>query len=30
KKVAHVIIQEKCTKCGICYSVCPFDAIKKV
>jgi Fe-S-cluster-containing hydrogenase component 2 len=25
----YVIDQEKCTKCGICFQVCPFKAIKK-
>jgi NADH:ubiquinone oxidoreductase subunit F (NADH-binding)/(2Fe-2S) ferredoxin len=27
KKKPHIIIQEKCTKCGICYDVCKFDAV---
>jgi len=26
-KALHVIAQEKCTKCGICRSVCKFDAV---
>ncbi len=25
---AHRIIQEKCTKCGVCYEVCNFGAVK--
>jgi Na+-translocating ferredoxin:NAD+ oxidoreductase RNF subunit RnfB len=24
---AHVIEEDKCTKCGICKSVCKFDAV---
>jgi len=28
-KKSHFINQEICTKCGICYNVCKFDAIKK-
>jgi NADH:ubiquinone oxidoreductase subunit F (NADH-binding)/(2Fe-2S) ferredoxin/Pyruvate/2-oxoacid:ferredoxin oxidoreductase delta subunit len=28
KKQAHIIQQEKCIKCGICYDGCKFDAIK--
>jgi MinD superfamily P-loop ATPase len=24
------IVPAKCTKCGICYEVCKFDAIAKV
>ncbi len=27
KKKPHVIDQEKCIKCGICYDGCKFDAI---
>lgn len=27
-KKAHVIDQDKCGKCGICYDVCNFDAIQ--
>ena len=28
KKTPHVLDQEKCIKCGICYEACKFDAIK--
>ena len=30
-KKAHIIIQEKCNKCGICYEICPekFGAVVK-
>ncbi len=28
KKEAHTITQDQCIKCGICYEVCKFDAIK--
>ncbi|MCK4695422.1 MAG: 4Fe-4S binding protein, partial [Candidatus Cloacimonetes bacterium] len=28
-KKVHVIDQEACIKCGFCYEVCKFDAIKK-
>ncbi|MBD3413122.1 MAG: NADH-quinone oxidoreductase subunit NuoF [Candidatus Aminicenantes bacterium] len=27
-KTAHQVIQEKCIKCGVCYDVCRFDAVK--
>lgn len=27
KKEPHILDQEKCIKCGICYDVCKFDAI---
>ena len=27
KKQPHVIIQEICTKCGICFDICKFDAV---
>ncbi len=27
-KTAHKIIQEKCIKCGVCYDVCRFGAVK--
>ena len=27
-KAAHAIDQEKCTKCGVCHSVCKFEAIE--
>jgi NADH-quinone oxidoreductase subunit F len=27
KKVVHFIHQELCTKCGICFTKCKFDAI---
>jgi NADH:ubiquinone oxidoreductase subunit F (NADH-binding)/(2Fe-2S) ferredoxin/Pyruvate/2-oxoacid:ferredoxin oxidoreductase delta subunit len=32
KNRIHVIDQEKCTKCGTCFEVCPsrFDAVKKI
>ena len=32
KKQIHVIDQDKCTKCGTCFEVCPprFDAVKKI
>ena len=29
RKVAHVINQDACVKCGECYSACKFDAITK-
>jgi NAD-dependent dihydropyrimidine dehydrogenase PreA subunit len=28
RKQTHVIDQEKCIKCGMCYSVCNFDAVR--
>ncbi|RLE11971.1 NADH-quinone oxidoreductase subunit NuoF [Candidatus Aerophobetes bacterium] len=28
RKKPHHILQEKCIKCGVCYEVCKFDAIK--
>ena len=28
-KEAHVIDEEKCIKCGLCASKCPFKAISK-
>jgi NADH:ubiquinone oxidoreductase subunit F (NADH-binding)/(2Fe-2S) ferredoxin/formate hydrogenlyase subunit 6/NADH:ubiquinone oxidoreductase subunit I len=28
KNVAHVVSQELCKKCGVCYDVCKFDAVK--
>ncbi len=28
-KKVHIIDQEACIKCGVCYEVCKFDAIKK-
>jgi NADH:ubiquinone oxidoreductase subunit F (NADH-binding)/(2Fe-2S) ferredoxin/NAD-dependent dihydropyrimidine dehydrogenase PreA subunit len=28
RKQTHVINQEKCIKCGMCYSVCNFDAVR--
>ena len=28
-KAAHVIDQEKCIKCGVCYTTCKFHAIDK-
>ncbi len=32
KKMIHVIAQEKCTKCGTCFEVCPsrFGAVRKI
>jgi len=27
KQTPHIIDQEKCTKCGICYDVCKFEAV---
>jgi len=32
KRMVHVIDQEKCSKCGVCYAVCPprFKAVIKV
>jgi NADH:ubiquinone oxidoreductase subunit F (NADH-binding)/(2Fe-2S) ferredoxin/Pyruvate/2-oxoacid:ferredoxin oxidoreductase delta subunit len=32
KKKIHIVIQEKCTKCGTCIDVCPsrFGAVKKI
>jgi NADH:ubiquinone oxidoreductase subunit F (NADH-binding)/(2Fe-2S) ferredoxin/NAD-dependent dihydropyrimidine dehydrogenase PreA subunit len=30
KKKLHVIDQEKCIKCGICFDVCKFDAVDVV
>ena len=32
KNKIHVVVQEKCTKCGTCYEVCPsrFHAVKKI
>jgi NADH-quinone oxidoreductase subunit F len=30
KDMVHWIEQEKCTKCGSCYEVCNFDAVKKL
>jgi NADH-quinone oxidoreductase subunit F len=29
RKAVHFIDQEICTKCGICYEVCNFEAIKR-
>jgi len=29
-KKLHVIDQDKCIKCGVCYDVCKFDAVRKV
>ncbi len=28
RKEVHVIDQEKCIKCGVCYDVCNFDAVE--
>ena len=28
RKKLHVIDQEKCIRCGICFSVCKFDAVR--
>jgi NADH-quinone oxidoreductase subunit F len=32
KNIVHVVIQDKCTKCGTCLEVCPprFDAVSKL
>jgi NADH-quinone oxidoreductase subunit F len=32
KKKIHIIDQEKCTKCGTCFEVCPsrFSAVRKI
>ncbi len=32
KNKIHVVVQEKCTRCGTCYEVCParFHAVKKI
>jgi NADP-reducing hydrogenase subunit HndC len=32
KNIVHVIDQTKCTKCGVCFDVCPprFNAVKKI
>jgi NAD-dependent dihydropyrimidine dehydrogenase PreA subunit len=30
KKQPHLIIQEKCIKCGECFNACKFDAIIKI
>ena len=32
KGLVHVIDQDKCTKCGTCFDVCParFNAVKKL
>jgi NADH-quinone oxidoreductase subunit F len=32
KKKIHIIDQDKCTKCGTCFEVCPdrFSAVKKI
>jgi NADH-quinone oxidoreductase subunit F len=32
KKKIHIIDQEKCTKCGTCFEVCPsrFSAVQKI
>jgi NAD-dependent dihydropyrimidine dehydrogenase PreA subunit len=29
-KEIHVVHQDKCIKCGVCYDVCKFAAIDKV
>jgi len=28
KGQAHEIMQDKCIKCGVCYDVCNFNAVK--
>ena len=28
KDVVHVIDQAKCIKCGVCFEVCKFDAVR--
>jgi len=32
KNKIHIVDQEKCTKCGTCFEVCPskFDAVTKI
>jgi len=30
KNQIHIIEQEKCTKCGTCFEVCRFGAVKKI
>ena len=32
KNLIHIVDQEKCTKCGTCFEVCPprFQAVKKI
>lgn len=30
RKKVHVIDQSQCIKCGECYNVCKFDAVKKI
>jgi len=32
KKTIHIIDQEKCTRCGTCFEVCPsrFSAVQKL
>ncbi len=29
-KAPHVIDQEKCTLCGTCFDVCPWDSIRRI
>jgi NADH-quinone oxidoreductase subunit F len=29
RKGVHIIDQQKCTKCGVCFSVCKLEAVKK-
>ncbi len=29
-KKVHVIDQDKCIKCGLCYDVCAFEAVEKI
>ena len=29
RKKPHIIVQDQCIKCGICYDVCKYDAIFK-
>jgi NADH-quinone oxidoreductase subunit F len=32
KRQIHIVDQEKCTKCGTCFEVCPhrFHAVRKI
>ena len=29
-KKVHVLDKIKCIKCGICYDVCPVDAVERI
>ena len=30
RRKPHVIVQEKCVRCGACFDVCPFSSVAKV